>query len=116
MRPMLAVSEAIDKLNEKIGYICNLMVLASCLVSAGNAMIRYAFGYSSNGWLELQWYMFAILVMCALPTLAGSSRNALRTDRRVSQDQDSPSISTNFQLTAAPRAGLVRRLHASSAG
>jgi len=26
-------------------------------------MIRYAFGYSSNGWLELQWYMFAILVM-----------------------------------------------------
>ena len=26
-------------------------------------MIRYAFGYSSNGWLELQWYMFAIFVM-----------------------------------------------------
>ena len=33
------------------------------LVSAGNAMIRYAFGYSSNAWLELQWYMFAIVVM-----------------------------------------------------
>jgi len=63
MRPLLAVSEAIDKLNERIGYICNLMVLISCLVSAGNAMIRYAFGYSSNGWLEAQWYMFAILVM-----------------------------------------------------
>ena len=26
-------------------------------------MIRYAFGYSSNGWLELQWYMFAVFVM-----------------------------------------------------
>ena len=38
-------------------------MLAACIVSAGNAMIRYAFGYSSNGWLELQWYMFAILVM-----------------------------------------------------
>jgi TRAP-type mannitol/chloroaromatic compound transport system permease small subunit len=63
MRPLLAVSSAIDLLNEKIGYFCNLMVLAACLVSAGNAMIRYAFGYSSNGWLELQWYMFAILVM-----------------------------------------------------
>src|SRR6201984_3497527 len=63
MRQLLAVSNPIDELNEKIGYICNLLVLLSCLVSAGNAMIRYAFGYSSNGWLELQWYMFAILVM-----------------------------------------------------
>ena len=63
MRPFLAISEAIDKINEKIGYVCNLLVLAACIVSAVNAMIRYAFGYSSNGWLELQWYMFAILVM-----------------------------------------------------
>jgi TRAP-type mannitol/chloroaromatic compound transport system permease small subunit len=63
MRPLLAISQAIDQINEKIGYICNLLVLVACLVSAGNAMIRYAFGYSSNGWLELQWYMFAILVM-----------------------------------------------------
>ena len=63
MRPMLAVSAAIDALNEKVGYICNFLVLLSCLVSAANAMIRYAFGYSSNGWLEAQWYMFAILVM-----------------------------------------------------
>src|SRR5260364_165934 len=63
MRPMLALSQAIDRLNEKIGTICNLLVLIACLVSAGNAMIRYAFSYSSNGWLEAQWYMFAILVM-----------------------------------------------------
>jgi TRAP-type mannitol/chloroaromatic compound transport system permease small subunit len=63
MRPLLAVSSAIDLLNEKIGYVCNLLVLAACIVSAANAMIRYAFGYSSNSWLELQWYMFAILVM-----------------------------------------------------
>ena len=63
MRPLLAVSAAIDLINEKIGYVCNLLVLLACVVSAGNAMIRYAFGYSSNGWLELQWYMFAILVM-----------------------------------------------------
>ena len=63
MRPLLAVSSAIDLINEKIGYVCNFLVLAACIVSAGNAMIRYAFSYSSNGWLELQWYMFAILVM-----------------------------------------------------
>ncbi|MGJ5134989.1 MULTISPECIES: TRAP transporter small permease subunit [unclassified Bradyrhizobium] len=63
MRPLLAISNAIDQLNEKIGYVCNLLVLLACLVSAINAMIRYAFSYSSNGWLELQWYMFALLVM-----------------------------------------------------
>jgi TRAP-type mannitol/chloroaromatic compound transport system permease small subunit len=63
MRPLLAFSSAIDLINEKIGNVCNFLVLAACLVSAGNAMIRYAFGFSSNGWLELQWYMFAILVM-----------------------------------------------------
>jgi len=63
MRPLLAISTAIDLFNEKIGYVCNSLVLLACLVSAANAMIRYAFSYSSNGWLELQWYMFAIMVM-----------------------------------------------------
>jgi TRAP-type mannitol/chloroaromatic compound transport system permease small subunit len=63
MRPLLGLSNAIDLLNEKLGTICNFLVLASVVVSAGNAMIRYAFGYSSNGWLELQWYMFAVFVM-----------------------------------------------------
>src|ERR1700745_3336484 len=63
MRPLLALSTAIDQLNEKIGNICNILVLLSCRVSPANAMIPYAFSYSSNGWLEAQWYMFAILVM-----------------------------------------------------
>lgn len=63
MRPFLAFSEAVDWLNEKIGYVCNLLVLLSCVVSAANAMVRYAFDYSSNSFLEAQWYMFAVLVM-----------------------------------------------------
>ena len=63
MRPMLAISEGIDWLNQRLGDVCNFLVLAACVVSAGNAMIRYAFGYSSNSWLEMQWYMFAIFVM-----------------------------------------------------
>jgi TRAP-type mannitol/chloroaromatic compound transport system permease small subunit len=63
MRPLLAISIAIDWINQKIGDVCNFLVLAACVVSAANAMIRYAFGYSSNSWLELQWYMFAIFVM-----------------------------------------------------
>src|SRR6478672_1001209 len=63
MRPLLALSTAIDLLNQKLGDVCNFLVLIACIVSAGNAMIRYAFGYSSNSWLEMQWYMFAIFVM-----------------------------------------------------
>jgi TRAP-type mannitol/chloroaromatic compound transport system permease small subunit len=63
MRPLLALSATIDQINEKIGYVCNILILLACLVSAVNAMIRYAFSMSSNGWLELQWYMFAIIVM-----------------------------------------------------
>jgi TRAP-type mannitol/chloroaromatic compound transport system permease small subunit len=63
MRPLLSLSNAIDLLNEKLGNICNFLILAACVVSAANAMIRYAFGYSSNSWLELQWYMFAVVIM-----------------------------------------------------
>ena len=63
MRPLLSLSNAIDLLNQKLGNICNFLILAACVVSAANAMIRYAFGYSSNAWLELQWYMFAVVIM-----------------------------------------------------
>ena len=63
MRPLLTLSNAIDWINQRLGDVCNFLVLAACVVSAGNAMIRYAFGYSSNSWLEMQWYMFAIFVM-----------------------------------------------------
>jgi TRAP-type mannitol/chloroaromatic compound transport system permease small subunit len=60
---LLRVSQAIDWLNERLGRVANILVLLSCLVSAGNAMVRYAYDYSSNGWLEVQWYMFAGIVM-----------------------------------------------------
>jgi TRAP-type mannitol/chloroaromatic compound transport system permease small subunit len=63
MRPLLALSSAIDLLNQKLGDVCKFLVLAACIVSAGNAMVRYAFGYSSNSLLEMQWYMFAVFVM-----------------------------------------------------
>ena len=63
MKLLLAFSYAVDKLNEKIGVLCNWLVLLSCLVSGGNAMVRYAYDQSSNAWLEVQWYMFAVIVM-----------------------------------------------------
>jgi TRAP-type mannitol/chloroaromatic compound transport system permease small subunit len=63
MKHLLALSRGIDYVNEKLGWIADWLVLLSCLISAGNAFSRYAFGISSNAWLEIQWYMFAALVM-----------------------------------------------------
>ena len=60
---LLAACRAVDAFNERIGRICDWLVLLSCVVSAGNAMVRYAYDISSNAWLELQWYMFAVIVM-----------------------------------------------------
>ncbi len=59
----LSLSNLIDKINEYIGRIAVWMVLFACVISAGNAAIRYAFDRSSNGWLEIQWYMFAAIVL-----------------------------------------------------
>ncbi len=63
MQGLLALSHRIDVLNERIGKVCDWLVLWACVVSAANAMVRYAYDISSNAWLELQWYMFAVIVM-----------------------------------------------------
>jgi TRAP-type mannitol/chloroaromatic compound transport system permease small subunit len=63
MPMLLALSAAIDRLNARLGTLANWLVLFACLVSAANAMFRYAFDIGSNAWLELQWYMFAAMVM-----------------------------------------------------
>ena len=63
MRLLLKFSAVIDAINEKIGVVCNWLVLLACIVSGGNAMVRYAYDESSNAWLEVQWYMFAVIVM-----------------------------------------------------
>ena len=63
MKRMVPFAHAIDKLNNLLGRIAVWAVFVSCMVSAGNATIRYLFDSSSNAWLELQWYLFAVTVM-----------------------------------------------------
>src|SRR3981081_4906219 len=63
MNSLLALSRAIDAVNQRLSYVADWLVLLSCLISAGNAFSRYAFSVSSNAWLEIQWYMFGALVM-----------------------------------------------------
>jgi TRAP-type mannitol/chloroaromatic compound transport system permease small subunit len=63
MKPLLALSRLIDAVNERLGRLANWMVLIACLISAGNAFSRYLLDLSSNAWLEIQWYLFAGMVM-----------------------------------------------------
>ena|SRR5688572_1876037 len=63
MGVLIGISKLIDAMNERLGRLANWLVLLACLISAGNAMSRYAFDLSSNAWLEVQWYLFAAIVM-----------------------------------------------------
>jgi TRAP-type mannitol/chloroaromatic compound transport system permease small subunit len=63
MKALLALAHAIDWLTDRFGHIAAWSVIASCFISAANAVVRYAFDKSSNGFLEIQWYLFACCVM-----------------------------------------------------
>jgi TRAP-type mannitol/chloroaromatic compound transport system permease small subunit len=70
MKPLLAVSTAIDRVNELIGKAVSWLILVAVLVSATNAIIRKTLNTSSNAWLELQWYLFgAAFLLAAAYTL-----------------------------------------------
>jgi|EndMetStandDraft_9_1072997.scaffolds.fasta_scaffold17761_2 TRAP-type mannitol/chloroaromatic compound transport system permease small subunit len=60
---LLPLTRIIDRISQVAGIVAASLVLLSCLVSAGNAISRYAFSASSNAWLEIQWYMFAGMVL-----------------------------------------------------
>ena len=63
VKALLKLSLGIDWMNERIGWMASVAVLLTALISAGNAFVRYILDISSNGWLEIQWYLFAGIVM-----------------------------------------------------
>jgi TRAP-type mannitol/chloroaromatic compound transport system permease small subunit len=63
MKQLLALSRAIDFVNEHVGRLVYWGVLIMVLVSAANATSRYALNMASNAWLELQWYLFALVFL-----------------------------------------------------
>ena len=65
MQGLLRISGAIDRATAFIGRSVTWLILLSVLVSAGNATSRKLFSISSNGWLELQWYLFAAAYLLA---------------------------------------------------
>jgi len=64
---LLKLTRVIDFVNDRAGEVANWLVLLACLISAGNAFSRYLFSLSSNAWLEVQWYMFAGMVLLGGP-------------------------------------------------
>ena len=90
MGGLLKLSHAIDEINARFGVVANWLVLLSCVLSAGNAAVRYGidgmlalaadipqlhglasgiswYGNNANSFLELQWYMFAGMVLLGGP-------------------------------------------------
>lgn len=65
MNSLLAVSRTIDALNDRVGRAVLWLILASTLISAGNATVRKAFSMSSNALLEIQWYLYAAVFVLA---------------------------------------------------
>jgi len=65
VRVLLALARLIDALTERVGRLVIWLVLVATLISAGNALARYALGASSNAWLEIQWYLFGAMFLLA---------------------------------------------------
>lgn len=66
MNFLLQFSRLIDGLSETVGRAAIWLVLLVVLISAGNAVSRFAFNLSSNAMLEIQWYLFsALFLFCA---------------------------------------------------
>src|SRR4030067_679583 len=65
MKSLLAIAQAIDAANEYVGRGVLWLVVVAALLSALNALARYGLGRSSNAWLEIQWYLFAAIILLA---------------------------------------------------
>lgn len=63
MNALLGLSRLIDALSARIGKLLSWLVLAMVVISALNATVRKAFDYSSNAYLEIQWYLFAAVFL-----------------------------------------------------
>jgi TRAP-type mannitol/chloroaromatic compound transport system permease small subunit len=63
MHFLMMISRGIDRLNQTVGQFTTWLILATTLISAGNAIVRKAFDSSSNALLEVQWYLFAAVFM-----------------------------------------------------
>ena len=63
MNGLLKLSRLIDGLTERVGKAIIWLILVVTLIAASNAVMRYTFNYSSNAFLEIQWYLFSAIFL-----------------------------------------------------
>jgi TRAP-type mannitol/chloroaromatic compound transport system permease small subunit len=63
MQGLLKLSGLIDSVNLRVGRASTWLILLVVIISAGNAVMRYAIDWSSNGLLEIQWYLFSAVFL-----------------------------------------------------
>ncbi|MBL8425540.1 MAG: TRAP transporter small permease subunit [Candidatus Accumulibacter phosphatis] len=63
MQALLKLSSLIDALTERVGKAIIWLVLVVTLIATGNAVMRYTLNYSSNAFLEIQWYLFSAIFL-----------------------------------------------------
>ena len=64
MHALLRFARIVDRINRFVGRAMVWPLLASVLISAGNAFSRKFFSLSSNAWIEIQWHLFAVAFLC----------------------------------------------------
>jgi TRAP-type mannitol/chloroaromatic compound transport system permease small subunit len=79
MNTFTGLSRTIDRLNEKIAGAVSWALLVAVVICAVNALVRYSLNYSSNAWLEIQWYLYSAVFLLA-------SAYTLRRDEHVRID------------------------------
>lgn len=67
MKALLATSRLIDRTSTSIGRAAAWLVVVAAVISAGNAVVRKTFDWSSNALLEIQWWLFAAVFLLAAP-------------------------------------------------
>jgi TRAP-type mannitol/chloroaromatic compound transport system permease small subunit len=71
MKPLLRLSAAIDRLTDRVGRIVSWLVVLMVVIASYNAVARYlgrfiGRNFSSNAYIEMQWYLFSIVfLLCA---------------------------------------------------
>jgi TRAP-type mannitol/chloroaromatic compound transport system permease small subunit len=70
MQPLLRLAAAIDGLNDRIGRFAAWLVVVMLILGSFNAIARYAGrfigrSFSSNAYLEAQWYLFSLMFLLA---------------------------------------------------
>ncbi len=91
MSGWLKFTNKVDWISEQFGTFAAWTVLLAAGISAGNAVVRYGLDISSNGWLEIQWYLFAATVMLGAPMV-------LKRNEHVRVDLIYGSISSKVQV------------------